>query len=210
MSGFVIKFVALLTLLALSVCCLFGCRSKAEIGDMAVVLGAALSVAEDGLLQVSIELAHQDGNNAADVSMSFVATADSWAAAEEKLSAQINKQLYFGHMVLLVLDQDMPPATARDYLQMFYQDQRLAPTIYVAWTEADTQKLFASKFGEAEYASKGVAERLALELKNNRDFTLTLSQCMQHIYQQQPLEQMAVLSVDQEQIRIKQLAVNHE
>ena len=64
MESALLKSCAMIAMLLMSCCCLMGCQERDEIGDLAVVLGTALELEDDGNLQVSVELAHKTKSEA--------------------------------------------------------------------------------------------------------------------------------------------------
>ena len=54
MESALLKSCAMIAMLLMSCCCLMGCQERDEIGDLAVVLGTALELEDDGNLQVSV------------------------------------------------------------------------------------------------------------------------------------------------------------
>ena len=132
MESALLKSCAMIAMLLMSCCCLMGCQERDEIGDLAVVLGTALELEDDGNLQVSVELAHKTSIDGEDESLVFTVSAPDWQTAEEELSAELDKTIYWGHMVLIVLGTGFTEEQIYDYMEMFYRDQRLSPIIYIA------------------------------------------------------------------------------
>jgi hypothetical protein len=195
---------------------LSGCREqKQDIGDLAVILGAALEPVADGL-RLTIELAHRDGVTSPDESVIISVTGKDWQDVEKKLAAKTDKQLYWGHMVLLVLSQDFTRQQLAQYMEQFYTDERLAPTIYVALAAADAEQLLAARFGEAVYISEGIAERLSLTLQQEETNCLSVEKCMQYLYredngiEQQGSGKMAKLELGGDEVRISYTEQWHE
>lgn len=210
MKAVIQKSIGIAAIMVLVLFSLSGCRDKAEIGDLAVVLGTVLEKNEIGGLRVSIELAHKDSIDSEDESIVISVDADNWPDAEDKLAEELNKELYWGHMVLLILGEGFSSESVAQYLEMFYQDSRLSPIIFVAITSVSSQKIFGAKFGESAYVSKGIAERLALEMKNDPELFLTVEKCMQGIYYHQNDFEMAYLSVEDEKVRFSYMVKFHE
>ena len=209
MESALLKSCAMIAMLLMSCCCLMGCQERDEIGDLAVVLGTALELEDDGNLQVSVELAHKTSIDGEDESLVFTVSAPDWQTAEEELSAELDKTIYWGHMVLIVLGTGFTEEQIYDYMEMFYRDQRLSPIIYTALSHMDTEDLLSATFGEATYLSQGVAERLSAESKENKEDSLTVGKYMQNIYYQGSGTQMALLSQVSDNIQLSgMVAVN--
>lgn len=51
MESALLKSCAMIAMLLMSCCCLMGCQERDEIGDLAVVLGTALELEDDGNLR---------------------------------------------------------------------------------------------------------------------------------------------------------------
>ena len=81
----------------------------------------------------------------------------------------------------------------------------MSPTIYIALSNDTAKDIYASSFGEAAYVSKGIAEYLALELKEDKKLFYTVEKCMQGLYYNQPDIAMAFLTIEKETILIKQM-----
>ena len=210
METVLLKSCSIVALLLTAACCLMGCQERDEIGDLAVVLGSALELKEDGSLRVSVELAHKAAIDAEDESVVFTVEAPDWPAAEEKLSREIDKTLYWGHMVLIVLGPGFTEEQVYDYLQMFYRDQRLSPIIYTALSHMDTAELLSATFGESPYLSQGVAERLSLASKDNQDDSFTVGKYMQNIYYKGNGTQMALLSQSGDKVQLSRMVAIDE
>lgn len=208
--------IALLLLTPALLLGLGGCREqKQDIGDLAVILGAAIEPADEGL-RLTIELAHRDSVTSPDESVIITASGGDWREAEKKLAAKTDKQLYWGHMVLVVLSEEFSRGEIEDFLRRFYTDERLAPTIYVALAAADAQSLLQAKFGESAYTSEGIAERLALSLEQDEQLCLSVEKGMQYLYREdhgiklQGPGKMAVLKLSGEELRISYTEQWHE
>ena len=180
----------------ITVCAVFlcGCNKQPEIGDMAVILGVTVSQNTEGGLTVSVELAHRVNINSEDKSVVVTAEADCWQGIEEELSRKCDKKLYWGHMVVLLLSADNTPEYSQQLLESLYCDLRMAPLVYVAFFCGNGEELLEGGFGEAAYASQGMAQRLKSMHKEDRQLCLTLQKCMQHIYYGRKLE-MAVIEL---------------
>ena len=174
--------IKLLLLLLLPALLLAGCEQHGEIGDMAVVLGMAIEKAADGQLLVTAELAHRDSINGSDKSVVVSAAAKNWDKIEESLARACDKRLYWGHLVLLLIDESCGGDGIADILQRFYLDQRLSPTIYTAVCQNSGAEIINSGFGESPYASQGIAQRLSLAKKDNDDICFTVDQGMRRLY----------------------------
>ena len=210
MESVLLKSCSIAALLLMTACCFMGCQEREEIGDLAVVLGAALELKDDGGLRVSVELAHKAAIDGEDESLVFTVDAPNWPAAEEKLSREIDKTLYWGHMVLIVLGQGFTKDQIYDYLQMFYRDQRLSPIIYTALSHTDTAELLSATFGQSPYLSQGVAERLSLASKEDRDDSFTVGKYMQNIYYKGNGTQLALLSLIGDNVQLSRMVAIDE
>ena len=210
MESALLKTGSIIALLLTVACCVMGCQQRDEIGDLAVVLGAALELTEDGSLQVSVELAHKASIDGEDESLVFTVCAPDWQTAEEKLSTELDKTIYWGHMVLMVLGSDFNEEQIYNYMEMFYRDQRLSPIIYTALSHMDTEELLSATFGEATYLSQGVAERLSAESKQNKEDSLTVGKYMQNIYYKGSGTQMALLSQIGDNIQLSRMVAVNE
>ena len=210
MESALLKTGSIIALLLSIACCVMGCQQRDEIGDLAVVLGAALELTEDGSLQVSVELAHKASIDGEDESLVFTVCAPDWQTAEEKLSTELDKTIYWGHMVLIVLGPGFTEEQIYDYMEMFYRDQRLSPIIYTALSHMDTEELLSATFGEATYLSQGVAERLSAESKQNKEDSLTVGKYMQNIYYKGNGTQMALLSQIGDNIQLSRMVAVDE
>ena len=78
----------LLLLLILPLLILGGCQRHTEIGDLAVILGVAVSESPDGSIAVTVELAHRDSINGEDRSVVVSAAAADWDGVEEALAKE--------------------------------------------------------------------------------------------------------------------------
>ena len=210
MESALLKTGSIIALLLTVACCVMGCQQRDEIGDLAVVLGAALELQEDGGLQVSVELAHKTSIDGEEESLVFTVCAPDWQTAEEKLSTELDKTIYWGHMVLIVLGSGFNEEQIYNYMEMFYRDQRLSPIIYTALSHMDTEELLSATFGEATYLSQGVAERLSAESKQNKEDSLTVGKYMQNIYYKGSGTQMALLSQIGDNIQLSRMVAVDE
>ena len=159
-----------------------GCMNGTGIGDLAVVLGASVAREESGRLSVAVELAHRTALDGADESIIVQAAAEDWRGIEDELSRKCDKELYWGHLVLLLFDRSCGRECAEDMLRLFYSDQRLAPVIYTAVCLQDSHALLEGGFGEAVYTSAGIAQRMSMAAKTHSDACFTVEKCMQSIY----------------------------
>jgi len=198
------KFGGIVLFLILAFICLGGCQDNHEIGNLAVILGVAVEPTDNGGLRATIELAHRDSVNSEDNSVVLSVEADDWQDATDQLKDKTDKKLYWGHMVLLVLGQSFTQEQMNSYIKLFYTDQRLSPTIYVAIAVNSAEDIFSSSFGESIYISEGVAERLAMEQKKKPSLCYTGGEWMQNIYYNKTCKSIAVLSIDEGKIRIDQ------
>lgn len=210
MKSYWIKYGGPALFLSLALLSLGGCRENHEIGNLAVVLGAAVDPTDDGEIKVTIELAHRDGVNSEDQSVILAAAGSDWQDAIDKLEEKTDKQLYWGHMVLLVLGEAFTQAQINGYLKMFYTDQRLSPTIYVAMTSNSAEDIFSSRFGESVYVSEGIAERLALEQKKDPDLCFTIGEWMQAVYYHRTCGIVAALSKVEDKVRVNRKVIRYE
>lgn len=204
------KKAAVAALIFLTIWGLMGCQEKDEIGDLAVILGAALQLQDDGQLKVSVEVAHKESIDGQEEGLVFTVEAPDWQSVENKLSRELNKTLYWGHMVLLVLGEGFSAEQVYDYMEMFYRDPRLAPVIYTARCNMDSEDLLSATFGESPYVCKGIAERLSLASSQNKDDSLTVSKYIQNMYYRGSSIGMAFLSKSGDNIRINRLVTADE
>ena len=175
---------------------LAGCQPNTEIGDMAVVVGVAVAQSSDNQLTVSVELAYRDSINGEDKSSIVTAEGADWPSVEEALAEQCDKRLYWGHTILLLIDENCAARRRAALLEQFYLDQTLAPTIYTALFSGGTE-LLGLGFAEAACASQGVAHRLSLAQDNDTALCFTVERCVRRIYREETLL-MAVLEATED------------
>ncbi|MEG1661064.1 MAG: hypothetical protein RR051_04035 [Clostridiales bacterium] len=153
------KIYMLLLLLLCGV--LAGCQDKQEMADMATVLGVGLDGGDSGYL-LTVELANPLAADDLGEGKIFVADGDTIAAAVESLSLQLDKDLFWGHLQLISVGEDV---LDRLYAisKYFYSDKRIAASPVVILAAKEAGELLRADFGESAYCSFGLAEALNLQ-----------------------------------------------
>lgn len=153
----VIAMVLLMILLALTVS---GCQEKAELSQLAMIVGLGIDQAEEGGLRLTVELAHRRSMEEPGESMVLSATGRDLAEAEGELQRMLDKQPYWSNAVLLVLGQSMAGEAAVEQLRAIYQDSRFDPGLLAAVAAGEAEEALNADFGESDYTAQGLAETL--------------------------------------------------
>ncbi|AEG60414.1 Ger(x)C family spore germination protein [Desulforamulus ruminis] len=162
-----ISFLILILVLVL----LSGCWSRREISDLAIVLGAGVDLTPDKKVRITLQLARPSafssgsetgGGSQLKQNIVWVVSAvgDTIFEAERKLALTVDRRLYWGHSIILVLGEEMAKQGVRHVTNFFVRNPEPRETAWVFVTRGEAKRVLESH-SELERTSAQSAGYLA-------------------------------------------------
>ncbi len=150
----------LLPVLCLCLLFLGACGNRQEIDDVAVVLGVAIDGNEDEY-QLTVELAAPKAPDDLGEGVFFVTEGTSLEQAVDELNHQLEKELFWGHLQVIMIGDPMLPRLM-EICEYFHSLRQLATSSLIIAAKGNAGEMVQQGFGQADYASFGIAESVRL------------------------------------------------
>lgn len=146
---------AFLLLIILLPVFLGGCWSRREMTELAIVLGAGVDRTPDNKVRITLQLARPaafaggaeaGGGSAPKQSIVWVVseTGETILDAERNLALKVSRHIYWGHIIILVIGEDMARGGTRDISNFFMRNPMTRETTWVLVTRGEAKKILES------------------------------------------------------------------
>ncbi|MGI6360760.1 MAG: Ger(x)C family spore germination protein [Bacillota bacterium] len=171
------------------ICCLglCGCGDRIDLDSLGLVLGVGLDLVPEKEIKngekvrIVVEMDNvevsNEGQDNSNEGFFLESTGKTVAEAFSNLSSQVEKNLSFGHMKVLIVGDSVAKDSLNNYLDYFLRNAEVPPLIYLLLTEGETKKVFDSKNKMMRFVSTDLAFMLSgKKNKSNGKFVSTTMQ----------------------------------
>ena len=155
------KKLVMLVLVTMLVCSFSACTDRQELSELAIVLGMGFDHMEDDSLQLSVELADRKMPQETGESKVFHVTAKDFTTAMDELILLLDKQLFWGNMMVLVFGDSFTQEQVDDVALALYKSNIFSDELPLLCAEGTAADIINGSFGESEYVSKGLSEAIS-------------------------------------------------
>lgn len=155
------KKLIIFVLLAIFICSFSGCADRHELSELAIVLGMGLDYMEDGSLQLSVELADRKMPQETGESKVFHVIAKDFTIAVDQLGLLLDKQLFWGNMMVVVFGDSFTKKQVDDIALALYKSNIFSDELPLLCAAGKAEDIINGNFGESEYISKGLSEAIS-------------------------------------------------
>ena len=141
-----------------------GCWDKSEVQDLAVVLAVGIDYDEAAPAEERVRIAAEIAEVTATVSDGndriFYVGGTNIKDALRQMSRQLNRQLFWGHLQVLIISEKAAEQGITPIVESFFNDQQINPLVYVIVAEDDIKKVMEADIGLSPYLGLGVVQLL--------------------------------------------------
>ncbi|MCR4963458.1 MAG: hypothetical protein K6B40_06250 [Firmicutes bacterium] len=156
----------LLPLICICGLLLTGCGNRQEIDDVAVALGVAVDGGSRGGYRVTVELAAPKAPDDLGEGVFFVSEGGDLQQALAALDCQLEKELFWGHLQVILVGESMV-SRMEEISEYFHSLRQLATSSLLVTASGPAGDMLRQGFGQADYASFGIAGAVRDALPRN-------------------------------------------
>ena len=175
------KLLACLTLFVVLSGLLSGCWSRKELGELAIVLGAAVDRAPDNQVRLTLQLARPRSFAGGGETRGGGAEATTWVVsetgrtvqdAERKLAGRISRRIYWAHSGIVVFGEEAARHGMQYYTNFFYRAHHPRETTWVLVAKGEAKDILETS-SELEYSS---AQDIGFQARGKTVFPVNLKE----------------------------------
>ncbi|NLY43368.1 MAG: Ger(x)C family spore germination protein [Clostridiaceae bacterium] len=124
-----------------------GCWNNHDITDVSIAVAAGLDKTEDDTIELTLQLvkpavvrARKYGGFEESAVSVFSSTGDMVFQAVRNILSSVNKKVYFGHLQLIVIGEELAREGISDILDFFERDHEINPKAYVIIAKGTTAR----------------------------------------------------------------------
>ena len=159
-------------------------QDRTELAGIALVTGCGLDWAQEGegVLELTVELAHKPQNDSPGESRVFTVTGKDWTELQENLGRVLDKKVYWYNAVLLAVGIDLlKQDVGEELLCSLYQNPLFSGELLLVTTGEPVSHVFSATYGESTYVSSGLEQGLRLDAKEESRHPITLLEYIERV-----------------------------